>query len=69
MNERAAIEQAVDKMMNRRYRRESYADIFEQKLSIPEYTDLLKARFQWSSYQAEEVIRMIRILLPTSDDE
>jgi hypothetical protein len=65
MTPKEAFIEAVNKMMNRRYRPETYADLFETESTTRDRIFVLKDRFSWSRYQAEEVIRMIRILLPS----
>lgn len=66
MNEREAFDAGITKLFNSRYRPESYDDLFLRESSLEKRIELLKVRFSWSNYQAEEAIRMIRILLPTS---
>jgi hypothetical protein len=63
-----ALTVAVSKIMNKRYSPESYADLFENPSTTRKRIEDLKERFGWSTYQTEEVIRMVRILLPTSID-
>lgn len=60
---RAALEQAVTKMMNSRFRPDSYADLFETAMTTENRLRVLKDRFGWSRYQMEEVLRLKRSLL------
>ena len=68
MSPREVFEATVSKVMNRRHPPESYADLFLGESTTRKRAEALKVRFDWSRYQTEEVIRMIRIVLPTLDE-